>query len=48
MEWTGLATQQSPSPPLVAPSSLGLCYALMAAAAAAAAAPSAPSPRTLI
>lgn len=33
---------------LVAPSSLGLCYALMAAAAAAAAAPSAPSPRTLI
>lgn len=33
--------------PLVAPSSLGLCYALMAAAAAAAA-PSAPSPRTLI
>lgn len=48
MEWTGLATQQSPSPPLYPLIVRGLCYALMAAAAAAAAAPSAPSPRTLI
>lgn len=48
MEWTGLATQQSPSPPCKPLIVRGLCYALMAAAAAGAAAPSAPSPRTLI